>query len=76
MGDWKAVRLGPGEALELYNLKTDLGETNNVAAANPEVVQDRSLSENGPDGIHALALLTAKGQAEADKKRTPDKDIN
>ena len=38
MGDWKAVRLGPGRALELYHLKTDLGEKHDVAAQNPAVV--------------------------------------
>jgi hypothetical protein len=38
MGDWKAVRLEPGKPLELYNLKTDLGETNNVAPNNLEIV--------------------------------------
>lgn len=37
-GDWKAVRTKLGAPLELYNLATDLGETNNVAAANPQVV--------------------------------------
>ena len=38
MGDWKAVRPQAGAALELYNLKTDPGEKQNVAAQNPEVV--------------------------------------
>ncbi|HMJ88500.1 MAG TPA: arylsulfatase [Candidatus Acidoferrum sp.] len=38
MGDWKAVRLAIDKPLELYNLKVDLGETNNVAAAHPEIV--------------------------------------
>lgn len=37
-GDWKAVRKFGGP-LELYNLKTDLGETNNVASANADVVK-------------------------------------
>jgi arylsulfatase A-like enzyme len=38
MGDWKAVRNRLGAPLELYDLKTDLGETNNVAARHPEVI--------------------------------------
>jgi len=38
MGRWKAVRFGVGGKLELYDLKTDLGETNNVAERHPEVV--------------------------------------
>src|ERR1051326_3465170 len=38
MGDWKAVRPQVGEPLELYNLKTDLGEKQNVASQNPEII--------------------------------------
>jgi arylsulfatase A-like enzyme len=38
MGDWKAVRPQAGAPIELYNLKTDVGEQQNVAAQNPEVV--------------------------------------
>ena len=38
MGDWKAVRPQADEPIELYNLKTDLGEKQNVAEGNPEVV--------------------------------------
>jgi arylsulfatase A-like enzyme len=37
-GDWKAVRYGAGSATELYDLKTDLYETKNVADQYPEVV--------------------------------------
>lgn len=37
-GDWKAVRLEPDGPLELYDLATDIGESRNVASANPEVM--------------------------------------
>jgi arylsulfatase A-like enzyme len=37
-GDWKAVRPGAGQPLELYNLKTDLGEQKNVAGDHPEII--------------------------------------
>jgi len=38
MGDWKAVRLGTKKPVELYDLKTDLGEQHDVAAQHPEVI--------------------------------------
>jgi arylsulfatase A-like enzyme len=38
MDNWKAVRLKAGQSPELYNLKTDPGETQNVADKNPGVV--------------------------------------
>ncbi|WP_220763887.1 arylsulfatase [Flavobacterium sp. UMI-01] len=42
MGDWKAVRYNvlknPHAPLELYDLKSDLGEKNNIASKHPEVV--------------------------------------
>lgn len=37
-GDWKGLKLAPDKPLELFDLATDLGETNNVAAAHPEIV--------------------------------------
>jgi arylsulfatase A-like enzyme len=39
MGDWKAVRKSPDSPLELYNLKKDIGEQNDVAAKHPDVVK-------------------------------------
>jgi arylsulfatase A-like enzyme len=38
MGDWKAVRIQMSKPLELYNLATDIGETNNVAGQHPDIV--------------------------------------
>ena len=39
MGDMKAVRHAPDKPIELYNLRTDIGETRDVASANPGVVR-------------------------------------
>jgi arylsulfatase A-like enzyme len=38
MGDWKAIRLRPNQKLELYDLKTDLAETRNIAGQHPRIV--------------------------------------
>lgn len=37
-GDWKAVRNGPSKPIELYDLKTDLAESKNLASAKPELI--------------------------------------
>ncbi|MGL6074704.1 MAG: arylsulfatase [Fimbriiglobus sp.] len=37
-GDWKAVKNGPSAAIELYDLKNDVGEKIDLAAKNPELV--------------------------------------
>ena len=36
-GDWKAYRAAPDRPVELYHLATDVGETKNVAGAEPTV---------------------------------------
>jgi hypothetical protein len=38
MGNWKGIRKGRREPIELYDVVSDLGETRNVAAQRPEVV--------------------------------------
>ena len=42
MGDWKGIRQNvaknPNGPIELYNLKNDIGEKNNIAVRHPEVV--------------------------------------
>lgn len=39
MGDWKAVRHGPNQPLELYNLSRDLAENQDVAGQHPQIVE-------------------------------------
>ena len=39
MGKWKAVRLNPGEPIELYDLETDESETTDIAERHPKIVQ-------------------------------------
>ncbi len=39
MGNWKAIRFGTKEPLELYNLENDVKESTNVASENPEIVE-------------------------------------
>lgn len=39
LDDWKGIRSGTNAPVELYDLKTDLRETNNVASAHVEIVQ-------------------------------------
>jgi arylsulfatase A-like enzyme len=38
-GDWKAVRNGPQAKVEIYDLKADSAERNNLATAHPELVE-------------------------------------
>lgn len=38
MGDWKAVRHAPDKPLELYNLRADASEQNDVSKRQPEIV--------------------------------------
>ncbi|MBI5387199.1 MAG: arylsulfatase [Verrucomicrobia bacterium] len=77
MGDWKAVRLGPGEPLELYRLNSDLGETNNVATQNPEVIAKveaflkTARTESAP-----WPLRTAKQAAEARRNAAKNAPVN
>jgi arylsulfatase A-like enzyme len=39
MDKWKGIKLGVNASVELYDLSRDIGEINNVAEGNPEVVK-------------------------------------
>jgi arylsulfatase A len=66
IGHWKGVRQGLGKQdaprIELYDLKTDIGESRDVAAAHPEVVakMEALLSrEHAPSAAFPLAAIDA-----------------
>ncbi len=48
MGYWKAVRYGIQSETELYNLETDISESNNIASEHPEIIEkmQRIFEEN------------------------------
>jgi arylsulfatase A-like enzyme len=63
-GDWKIVyRMHTGE-LELYNLRNDIGEHNNVAAANPKLTADmaKRLASRLRDWHASMPTVRATGQ--------------
>jgi len=39
IGNWKGVRRGTGDPMELYDLSTDLGETRDLAGQHPDIVK-------------------------------------
>ncbi len=40
VGNWKGVRKGLSQAIELYDLETDVAETKNLASVHPRIVSD------------------------------------
>ena len=62
-GDWKLMEFMEDKKLELYNLKDDIGESKNVAAAHSDEVKrlqslaDKMKSDLGLDGIPEIATV-------------------
>jgi hypothetical protein len=67
-GNWKLVRLGKA-APELYDLAADIGESKNVAAKHPQVVQElvTAIAE-WEKGTIAPTFESPKGGAPKKKK--------
>jgi arylsulfatase A-like enzyme len=78
MGDWKAIRLAPGAPLELYDLKTDLGEKRNVAAEHTEVVAkiDEHLKNARTPSDYWPMQSLEEWQAQQKKKRANQEPVN
>ena len=75
MGKWKGVKLNvlknPNNDLELYDISKDFGETNNVAAQFPEVVEkiEQLLKEaRTPSEDYRFFNKKAKGKKSKKKK--------
>ena len=61
MGDYKLIQFYKTGKVELFNLKEDIGELNDISATNPELTKQmknmlkRWLLETGAKGIGVLA---------------------
>jgi arylsulfatase len=60
VGDWKLVAAGKDAAWELYDLKADRGESNNLAETHPEKVREMSaLWQQRSDEFRTIATADA-----------------
>ncbi|MEX2566403.1 MAG: arylsulfatase [Cyclobacteriaceae bacterium] len=64
-GDWKAIRVGLNKndepPIELYNLSADPGESNDVAAENPDMVRDlKAIMENAHEPNPVFKLYASE----------------
>jgi arylsulfatase len=70
VGDWKLVAAGNNAPWELYDLKTDRAESNNLAAAHPEKVRELDqVWTRMADEFTVLASQDLPPEAPAAKKK-------
>lgn len=68
--DWKAVRSAPGKTLELYDLKADVAESSDLAAAHPELIAKAESLMTSSRAEHPDWPLVAKRQGKGKKGKT------
>ena len=60
-GDWKAVKRGPAQPIELYHLGRDLAERNDIAAEHPDqVARARALLEAAHEDIPEWPMVATR----------------
>ena len=67
-GDWKAVRNGPSKPIELYDLKTDLAESKNLAFEKPDLIAKAESLMKSMRSEHADWPLVEKQPGKKKKK--------
>lgn len=70
MGDWKGYRLGTKAPLELYDLKADPAEKQDIAAAHPDIVKKIEaimLAEHTPSPHYDAPEQSEKGKKKIEK---------
>jgi arylsulfatase A-like enzyme len=70
-GDWKGYRLGTKAPLELYDLKVDPTEKQNLAAAHPDIVQkiEAIMASEHTPSPHYDALEQPQKESKNPKKK-------
>ncbi len=68
-GDWKAVRNGPENPIELYDLKTDAAEAHDLAAGHPDLVAKAEGLMKSSRTEHADWPLVQKKPGKPKKKK-------
>jgi arylsulfatase A len=69
MDNWKAIRLKPNQEIQLFDLKTDIGEKNDVANQHPEIVaRMRDILTNGRTESDIFPLQPPRTNTKANDK--------
>ncbi len=68
-GDWKAVRNGPETPIELYDLRTDPGESRNLATEKPDLAAKAEALMKSSHTEHLDWPLVQKGAGKGKKKK-------